>query len=92
QEQSQQLQILLVALNESLMATNARIDARIDEQTNLTRKAFADQKLSVDNVTNDLRVVREKVDDNNVRVSSLTQELDALRQAVQQQSAPRTAA
>ena len=92
QEQSQQLQILLVALNESLKATDARIDARIDEQTNLTRKAFADQKLSVDNVTNDLRVVREKVDDNNVRVSSLTQELDALRQAVQQQSAPRTAA
>jgi tol-pal system protein YbgF len=35
-------------------------------------------------------VVREKVDDNNVRVSSLTQELEALRQAVQQQSAPRT--
>ena len=90
QEQSQQLQILLAALNESLKATNARIDARIDEQTNLTRKAFADQKLSIDNVTNDLRVVREKVDDNNVRVSSLTQELDALRQAVQQQAAPRT--
>jgi tol-pal system protein YbgF len=90
QEQSQQLQILLGALNESLKATNARIDARIDEQTNLTRRAFADQKLSIDNVTNDLRVVREKVDDNNVRVSSLTQELEALRQAVQQQSAPRT--
>ena len=90
QEQSQQLQILLAALNESLKATNARIDARIDEQTNFTRKAFADQKLSIDNVTNDLRVVREKVDDNNVRVSSLTQELDALRQAVQQQAAPRT--
>jgi tol-pal system protein YbgF len=90
QEQSQQLQILLGALNESLKATNARIDARLDEQTNVTRKAFADQKLSIDNVTNDLRVVREKVDDNNVRVSSLTQELEALRQAVQQQSAPRT--
>jgi tol-pal system protein YbgF len=90
QEQSQQLQILLNALNESLKATNARIDARLDEQTNTTRKAFADQKLSIDNVTNDLRVVREKVDDNNVRVSSLTQELEALRQAVQQQSAPRT--
>ncbi|PYR29716.1 MAG: hypothetical protein DMF92_10900 [Acidobacteria bacterium] len=89
QEQSQQLQILLAALNESLKATNARIDARIDEQTNFARKAFADQKLSIDNVTNDLRVVREKVDDNNVRVSSLTQELDALRQAMQQQAAPR---
>jgi TolA-binding protein len=91
-EQSQQLQILLGTLNEALKATNARIDARIEEQTNFTRKAFADQKLSIDNVTNDLRVVREKVDDNNVRVSSLTQELDALRQAMQQQSAPRTTA
>jgi tol-pal system protein YbgF len=92
QEQSQQLQTLLAALNESLTATNARVDARLDEQTSVTRKAFADQKLSIDNVTNDLRVVREKVDDNNVRVSSLTQELDALRQAVQQQSAPSTTA
>ena len=91
QEQAQQLQNLLGTLNESLKAANARIDARIDEQLNATRKAFADQKLSLDNLTNDLRVVREKVDDNNVRVSSLTQELDALRQAIsQQQSAPRT--
>ena len=91
QEQSQQLQILLAALNESLKATNARIDARIDEQTNFARKAFADQKLSIDNVTNDLRVVREKVDDNNVRVGSLTQEVDALRQLVQQAIARMTA-
>jgi hypothetical protein len=29
-----------------------------DEQTSVTRKAFADQKLSIDNATNDLRVVR----------------------------------
>ena len=90
QEQAQQLQNLLGTLNESLKAATARIDARIDEQANATRKAFADQKLSIDNLTSDLRVVREKVDDNNVRVSSLTQELDALRQAIQQQSAPRT--
>ena len=90
QEQSQQLQNLLGALNESLKATNARIDARLDEQTNVTRKAFADQKLVIDNLSNDLRVVREKLDDNNVRIGSLTQEVDALRQAVQQLgSAPR---
>ena len=88
QEQAQQLQNLLGTLNEALKAVNARID----EQTNSTRKAFADQKLSIDNLTSDLRVVREKIDDNNVRVSSLTQELDALRQAVQQQAAPRPAA
>lgn len=92
QEQAQQLQNLLGTLNESLKAVNARLDTRIDEQSNAARKSFADQKLSLDNLTNDVRVVREKVDDNNVRVSALTQELDALRQAVQQPAAPRTTA
>jgi tol-pal system protein YbgF len=78
QEQSQQLQNLLGALNESIKAVNARID----EQTNGNRKSFADQKLVIDTLTGDLRVVREKVDDSNVRVASLSQELDALRQSV----------
>lgn len=78
QEQSQQLQNLLVAVTDALKAVNARID----EQTGTNRKAFADQKLVIDSLSNDLRVVREKVDDNNVRVGSLTQELDALRQSV----------
>jgi tol-pal system protein YbgF len=78
QEQSQQLQNLLNALNESIKAVNARID----EQTGATRKSFADQKVVIDALTNDLRVVREKLDDNNVRVGSLSQELDALRQSI----------
>jgi TolA-binding protein len=85
QEQAQQLQILLGQVGEALKAVNARID----DQTNATRKAFADQKLTVDTLSSDLRVVREKVDDNNVRISSLTQELDSLRQGVSQMSAPR---
>jgi len=85
QEQAQQLQILLGQVGEALKAVNARID----EQTNATRKAFADQKLTVDTLSSDLRVVREKVDDNNVRISSLTQELDSLRQGVSQMTAPR---
>jgi len=38
----------------------------------------------VETLANDLRVVREKVDDNNVRVGSVTQEVDALRSLVQQ--------
>lgn len=78
QEQSQQLQNLIAALNESLKAVNQRLD----EQTASTRKAFADQKLVIDNVSSDLRVLREKVDDNNVRVGSLSQEFEALRQTV----------
>jgi tol-pal system protein YbgF len=88
QEQSQQLQNLLAALNETIKAVNTRLD----EQTNTNRKAFADQKLVIDALTNDLRVVREKVDDNNVRVGSLTQELEALRQTVAAMNSPRASA
>lgn len=80
QEQAQQLQNMVATLNEAIKATNARID----EQTNAMRKAFADQKLLIDTLTSDLRVVREKVDDNNVRISALTQQLDQLRQMLQQ--------
>ncbi len=78
QEQSQQLQNLIAALTEALK----QVDTRLDEQTNASRKSFADQKLVIDTLSSDVRVVREKVDDNNVRVGSLAQELDALRQSV----------
>lgn len=78
QEQSQQLQNLIAAMTEAVKAVNTRID----EQTAANRKLFADQKLVIDTLANDLRVVREKVDDNNVRVGSVAQELDALRESV----------
>lgn len=82
QEQSQQLQnqisALIATLNESVKAVNARMD----DQTNANRKSMADQKLVIDSMANDLRVLREKVDDNSVRVGSLGQEIDALRQSV----------
>jgi TolA-binding protein len=42
----------------------------------------------IDNLTNDVRVIREKLDDNNVRIGSLTQEVDALRQGLQQTARP----
>jgi TolA-binding protein len=80
QEQNQQLQNLLASIAEAIKAVNARID----EQANATRKTLADQKLVIDNLTNDVRVIREKLDDNNVRLGSLSQEVDALRQGVQQ--------
>jgi TolA-binding protein len=80
QEQSQQLQNLIGSVTEALKAVNARLD----QQAEATRKAFADQKLVVDNLTNDVRVIREKLDDNNVRVGSLTQEIESLRSSMQQ--------
>src|SRR5262245_15154134 len=86
QEQSQRLQNLLNALNESLKAVNTRLD----QQTETNRKAFADTKLVIDNLSNDVRIIREKLDDNNVRVGSLTQEVEALRQGLQSRPGPAT--
>lgn len=75
QEQTQQMQVTLVALNDALKTLNARLD----DQSNTQRKAFADQKLLVDTLTGEVRIVREKIDDTNVRLSSLSQEVDSLR-------------
>jgi TolA-binding protein len=80
QEQSQQLQNLIGSVTEAIKAVNTRLD----QQAETTRKAFADQKLVIDNLTNDVRVIREKLDDNNVRIGSLTQEVDSLRSSLQQ--------
>jgi TolA-binding protein len=88
QEQSQQLQVLLASLADNLKAVNARLEQRIDQQSETARKAYADQKLVIDTLATDLRVVREKVDDSNVRLGSLSQEVDALRQSVVGMSVP----
>jgi tol-pal system protein YbgF len=84
QEQAQQLQLALAQLNDVLKT----ITARIDDQTNVNRKAFADQKLSTDQLGNDLRVVRERVDETNVRIGSLSQEIEGLRVSIPQYTAP----
>lgn len=80
QEQSQQLQLMLTSLADALRALNGRLD----DQATVTRKAFADQKLLIDNVSSDLRVVREKLDDTGVRVNSLSQEMQSMRDALNQ--------
>src|SRR5205085_7148608 len=86
-EQSQLLQNMLGTLAEAIKAVNARLE----QQTEAERRAFADEKLLVDTLQKDLSVMREKVDDNNVRVGSLSQEIDALRQLLQQALARMTA-
>src|ERR1700680_4712338 len=90
QEQAQQLQNLIGSLNTTLGEALRGVNGRLDGQTGTTRKAFADQKLVIDALTSDLRVVREKVDDNNVRIGSMSQEVDALRQSLQQQNVARS--
>jgi tol-pal system protein YbgF len=86
QEQSQQLQQLLATLAEAIKG----VTARIDEQSGVTRKAFADQKLQVDTVGSDIRVLREKLDETNVRLTSLSQDVEGLRDAIPQAAPPAT--
>ncbi len=78
QEQSQQLQLVLASLADTLKTLNAKLD----DQSTASRKQFADQKLLIDNLSSDLRVVRERVDENNKGVGVLGQELNSLREAV----------
>ena len=83
QEQTQQLQALMTDLGEALKAVNSRIE----DQTSLERKAFADGKVQMDTMSGDLRIVREKVDETNVRLGTITQELESLRDAMPQPGA-----
>ena len=88
QEQTQQLAITLATLGDTLKSINARID-KSDEAA---RKALADQRLVVENMGSDLRVIRERTDETNVRINTLSQEMDALRTSIAQiQCAPTTA-
>ncbi|HEX5475675.1 MAG TPA: tol-pal system protein YbgF [Vicinamibacterales bacterium] len=80
QEQQQQLQQMIGALADAVKG----ISAKMDEQTNATRKAFADQTLQTNNIAEGVRVLREKADDTSVRISQVSQELETVRQAVAQ--------
>ena len=83
QEQNQRLQLALVTLAEALKT----VSAKIDESNAATRKGFADQKLFTDGVGGDLRVLREKLDETNVRLTSLSQDVDGLREIIPQAGA-----
>lgn len=81
QEQQQQLQQMLGSLGDVLKT----LTTKLDEHGNVTRKAFADQKLLIDGVGDTVRILREKADDTNVRLSTITQELDTIRQTIASQ-------
>lgn len=79
QEQVQQLRLAVNALADSVKAVNAKQD----EQANTSRKSFADQKLLTDAITDSIRILREKGDDTNVRISTVANSLEGMRQVVQ---------
>ena len=88
QEQSGQLRALIATLEETLKALNTKLD----QQADAGRRGFADQKLQIDALRDNIGVVREKVDDTNVRISTLSHEVQTLRATLAtiqvQQAAP----
>jgi tol-pal system protein YbgF len=83
QEQTQILATTLAAINQALLESLKAINARLDQASDASRKAFADQKLLIDNIEDGVRVIRERSNDTNVRIGELREELEALRSTVQ---------
>ena len=84
QEQQQQLQQMIGSLTDAVRT----VSTKLDDQSAAMRKAMADQALAVNGLGENVRVVREKVDDTNVRLATVAQEIDALRQAISTQQPP----
>lgn len=80
QEQNAQLQQSIGTLVDALKT----VTAKIDEQSAASRKTAADQRLLIDGLSGELRIVREKLDDTNVRLGSISQEVDSLRNSIPQ--------
>ena len=78
QEQTVRLQLLMASLDETLQ----KISDKMDSQTNATRLTLVDQRLMLDSVGSGVRILREKLDDSNIRISSLSQEVEALRVSI----------
>lgn len=81
QEQQQALQGMLGTLQDTLKALNQKLD----DQAATERKAEADQTLAVNNIRDTVRMLREKTDETNVRISSVSQDIEALRQSIASQ-------
>jgi tol-pal system protein YbgF len=88
QQNQQQLAQSLLALAETLKT----VSGRLDDQAATSRKALADQRLLIEGMTDTVRTLREKSDDTNVRLSSITQELESIRQTISSLPPPSVAA
>ena len=86
QQQNTRLQAQLAAVTKLLES----VTARLEEQAAVNRKSVADQKAVSDTMNADLRVLREKVDESNVRLGTLSEEVETIR--LTQSAAPAAAA
>jgi tol-pal system protein YbgF len=82
QEQTQELSVAVATMAQALQDSIKAVNTRLDDANNTTRKGFADQKVIVDDMGKDMRAIRERVDDTNVRVSNVREELEALRSSI----------
>lgn len=78
QEQNQQLSLAIAQLTEALKAVNVRLDASEQFQ----QRRFADQENLVKNVGTDLSAIRERSQDIDRRMRSLSDEVDALSKTI----------
>lgn len=82
QEQTQELAVAIATVTQALQDAIKALNQRLDQANDTTRKGFADQKVTIDDMGKDLRAIRERVDDTNVRVSNVREELEALRSSI----------
>ena len=78
QEHVNRLQVSVNRLDAQIAETNKRLDAA----TAASVKGFADQQLLINQLTTTISTIRERLDDNSVRVSQLSQEFTAIREGV----------
>jgi TolA-binding protein len=92
QEQTQELAVAVATMTQTLQAllqdSIKGVNGRLDAQADVTRKGFADQKVITDDMGKDLRAIRERVDDTNVRVSNVREEIEALRGSISAAPSP----
>jgi tol-pal system protein YbgF len=78
QEQTQQLALTLAQITEAIRALNARLDG----SDQAAQKRFADQELLIKNLSADLSAIRERTQDSDTRLRSLSDEIEALRSSI----------
>ena len=78
QEQTQQLALTLAQIGDALKALNARLDASDKE----AQQRFADQKLLIQKLSDDVSAVRERSQDTDTRLRKVADEVEALRSTI----------
>jgi tol-pal system protein YbgF len=78
QEQTQQLALTLAQIGDALKALNARLDASDKE----AQQRFADQKLLIQKLSDDVSAVRERSQDTDTRLRKVADEVEALRTTI----------